>query len=90
MSAEPLLGVGSPNPLGRTRLGITVSSKVGGAVVRVRLRRLLREVFRRRQGELPTGLDLVLIARNAAAPANFKVLNQAFDVLARRLKGRRP
>lgn len=49
------------------RLGVTVSRKVGVAVVRNRVKRLLREAFRLHQHELPSGLDLVAIARSEAA-----------------------
>ncbi len=49
---------------GPTRIGITVSRKVGKAVVRNRIKRLVREAFRRHHDALPTGLDLVAVARN--------------------------
>ena len=47
------------------RLGVVVSRKVGGAVIRSRARRLLRESFRRHQHELAQPVDLVLVARNS-------------------------
>lgn len=46
-----------------TRIGLSVSRKQGNAVVRARIKRLLREAFRLQQHELPPGLDLVLIPR---------------------------
>ena len=49
------------------RLGVVVSRKVGGAVVRSRARRLLRESFRRHQHDLAEPVDLVLVARNSIA-----------------------
>ncbi len=51
------------NTLGFTRFGVSVSRKLGGAVQRNRLRRLLREAFRLSRAQLPAGLDLVLIPR---------------------------
>ena len=54
---------GARNGLGVTRLGLSVSRKVGGAVRRNRVKRLLREAFRAVQRSLPAGLDLVVVAR---------------------------
>lgn len=51
------------------RLGVTVSRRVGGAVVRNRVKRRLREWFRTHQALIPLGKDLVVIARPAAAMA---------------------
>ncbi len=45
-----------------TRLGLSIGKRIGGAVVRNRLKRLLREAFRLRQRDLPAGLDLVIVA----------------------------
>src|ERR1700745_707480 len=55
------------NDCGETRLGITVSGKVGNAVVRNRIKRLVREFFRRRRHELAPGLDILIIAKKTAA-----------------------
>ncbi len=70
---------------GRRRLGITVSRRVGVAVRRNRTKRLVREVFRRRKGELPSG-DLVVIARRAAVEAGFWDLWEDFSRLIRKLR----
>jgi ribonuclease P protein component len=55
------------NDCGETRLGITVSGKVGNAVVRNRIKRLVREFFRRRRHDLAPGLDILVIAKKTAA-----------------------
>lgn len=89
VNAEPLLGLALKNELGFTRLGITVSSKVGNAVVRSRIRRRLREVFRKRRGELPVGIDVVFIARSGAKDADLETFARAFGVIAGRFRGRR-
>lgn len=76
-----------PNGLSRTRLGVTVSKRVAGAVGRNRLKRLVREVFRANRSGLPPGLDLVVIARPSAARLNHALvcreLLEAFRSLPR-------
>ena len=61
-----------PNRLGRPRLGITATRKIGNAVVRNRLRRRCREVYRRfrRRADLPA-LDIVVNLKPRAAAANW-------------------
>ena len=53
------------------RLGVTVSTKLGTAVVRNRARRRLREVYRLYLPQISAGYDLVLVARNRAFDAPF-------------------
>lgn len=55
----------------RSRLGVVVSKKVGGSVVRSRAKRLLRETFRVHQHELIQPLDLVLVARQSIVEKDF-------------------
>jgi ribonuclease P protein component len=52
---------------GPARLGLVVSRKVGNAVVRNRVKRVLRECFRSMPGFAPDGVDLVVIPRAGAA-----------------------
>ena len=65
-----------PNGLALTRLGITVPARVGGAVIRNRLKRRLREVFRLHRTALPPGWDIVLNPRPAATGAPFASLEK--------------
>src|SRR5829696_5887233 len=62
-SRGPLTAYAMPNPLGHPRLGMSVSRKVGNAVRRNRIRRLIRESFRLLQHDLPQGYDLVVVVR---------------------------
>jgi ribonuclease P protein component len=79
VAADCLLALVLPNGREVTRLGLTVSTKVGNAVVRNRIRRVLRELFRTQRDALPKGLDMVLIARQSAADADSVRLGRAFE-----------
>lgn len=48
-----------------SRLGVVTSKRIGGAVVRSRARRLMRECFRKHQWKFAAPLDMVLVARNS-------------------------
>jgi ribonuclease P protein component len=73
----------APNDLACHRLGITATRRVGGAVVRNRVRRRIREGFRRMKGSLPAGpwRDVVVNVRERAA----KVGSAALDAELRSL-----
>ena len=73
------------NRLGHNRLGVTVSVKLGGAVVRNRARRRLREVYRLSSPRLSQGWDLILVARGRTLTASWKELNDSFLRLSRKL-----
>ena len=64
------------------RLGITVSKKVGKAVVRNRIRRLIKENFRLNEQRIKTGYYIVIVARKKAATANFAQIQSSFLNLA--------
>ena len=66
------------NKLGHNRLGITVSVKLGGAVVRNRARRRLREVYRLNKPALKQGYDIILVARTRTLSGSWKELNDSF------------
>ncbi|HEY7342189.1 MAG TPA: ribonuclease P protein component [Ktedonobacterales bacterium] len=61
---------------GPTRIGLSVSRRVGGAVVRNRVKRRLREVIRRKLTRIAPGYDLVITARPGAADARMETLEQ--------------
>lgn len=72
------------NDLGRVRVGVTASRRVGGAVKRVQARRLIREAVRPRLEKISGGWDLVIIARPALANAPFQDVDRAVAQLMRR------
>jgi ribonuclease P protein component len=79
IAADCLLALVLPNGREQSRLGLTVSTKVGNAVVRNRIRRCLREFYRLKRAAFPKGLDMVVIARQSAAEADAPRLNRAFE-----------
>lgn len=54
------------------RLGVTVTAKVGGSVVRTRIKRYVRESFRAHAAEMAAPADLSVIAKRSAAEADFR------------------
>jgi ribonuclease P protein component len=58
-----LLLLVQPNKLGRTRLGIVVSKKVGNSAQRSRIKRIIREAFRLNRGLFPANADVVIIPK---------------------------
>jgi ribonuclease P protein component len=62
-SRGPVTVYALPNELAHPRLGMSVNRKVGTAVRRNRIRRLLRESFRLMQHDFPRGYDLVVVVR---------------------------
>lgn len=60
------------------RMGYTVSAKLGGAVVRNRVRRRLREIARLNAPDMKTGWDIVIVARSRAVTAAYAELNRAY------------
>ena len=74
-----------PNRRGRNRLGVTVSTKLGHAVVRNRVRRRIREIFRLSQGKMKQGYDCIVVARTRAAHADYWELKRAFEKMCKKL-----
>ena len=70
------------NRLGRNEVGITVSKKLGSAVIRNRTRRRLREVYRLNEERFTPGWDIVVVARSRSVDADFGKLTNAYLSLA--------
>ena len=66
------------NSLGVNRLGYTVSTKLGHAVVRNRVRRRLREIYRLNSPALKNGFDIVVVARSRCVNARYAKMDAAF------------
>ena len=61
-----------------SRLGLTVSTKVGHAVVRNRVRRRIRELYRIHEADLLPGYDIVIVARTRAIYGRYSELKRSF------------
>lgn len=66
----------------QNRVGVTVSKKLGKAVVRNRIRRRLREVYRLHEEQFAPGWDIVVVARSRCIGADFGKLTHAYLSLA--------
>ena len=73
------------NRQGKSQLGITVSTKVGKAVTRNRVRRRLREIYRLHEGEICRGFDIIVVARVKSVEATYMQLERDFLRLADKL-----
>ena len=87
-----LLPCGAPD--GERRLGVTVTRKVAGAVGRNRVKRVVREVFRRNRELFPMACDIVIIAKTGAPSVAYEsardelaAASAAMRQVARRLRG---
>jgi ribonuclease P protein component len=72
------------NGLEISRFGISVNKRVGNAVMRNRVKRLLREILR--LSPLLSGWDLIVIARGPAAESDYQQLEKSAQILLARLK----
>ncbi len=70
------------NRTGTNRVGITVSKKLGKAVIRNRVRRRIREAYRINEEQFQPGWDIVLVARSRAVDVSFQKLTQSLLSLA--------
>ena len=84
LTTKSMLMLVYPGKKGRTRLGIVASKKLGNSVVRNRLKRLLREVFRRNRNLFPESSDLVIIPKKVSHQVDYHSLKEEF----RKLSGR--
>lgn len=74
-----------PNKRDHNRLGVTVSAKLGHAVVRNRIRRRLREIYRLSQPKMKQGFDIILVARSRAVTETYQDLERAYFRMCEKL-----
>ena len=72
----------SENSIGRNRVGISVSKKVGNSVVRHHLTRLIRESYRLHEEMFHSGWDIVVVVRVSAKDISFQDMERSFLHLA--------
>ena len=73
------------NQLSHHRLGLTVSRKIGSAVLRNRIKRRFREIFRRAFRDIPNHFDIVVNAKRKCGDANFSDLRAEFLTVMRKM-----
>jgi len=90
VSSSSFVLFGLENNCGECRLGITVTRKVGNAVRRNRIKRVLREIFRSNRDKLSPSIDLVVNVRQPIVGADSRALEReflrTFERLARRMQ----
>ena len=78
MANKYLIVFSMPNNREFSRLGVSVSKKIGNSVVRHRITRLLRESFRLNESEFHSSWDIIVVARSGSVGSNFCEINRAF------------
>lgn len=76
----------TPSELPAARLGVTVTRKVGIAVIRNRIRRWVREAFRRERRAFAAGIDMVWVAKRSAATGSYAEVYADMLQLSARLR----
>lgn len=66
------------NRRGHSRLGVSVSTKLGCAVVRNRVRRRIREIYRLNKAKMLPGYDLIVVARDRAVETDYQKLDRTY------------
>jgi len=66
------------NKSGGNRVGYTVSVKLGKAVVRNRIKRRLREIYRQNRSHIKPGIDMIVVARSRCINGDYSQMEEAF------------
>lgn len=84
LASSELKLIFASSPAGTTRLGLSVSRRIGKAVVRNRVKRLLREAFRLNKHQVKKGYDILLVARRGVEELKFRQVEMLLmDLLGR-------
>jgi ribonuclease P protein component len=79
-----LIATVAPNGLDHNRYGFVISRRLGVAVVRNRVRRVLREIIRLATPNLKTGYDVTIVGRNEIVGQPYKTVQEALELLLKR------
>ncbi len=71
------------NHLAITRIGFSISKKVGGAVVRNRIKRQLREIYFKELKRIKPGYDIVCVVKKGGGQLSYQQLESSFNHLLR-------
>lgn len=74
-----------PNKQGINRFGFSISKKIGNAVVRNRIKRILKEICRLNNNHMKQGYDIVIIARNPAKNQSYQGLEKSLINLLKKI-----
>lgn len=77
-----------PGPLEHSRAAFVAGRKVGGAVVRNKAKRRMRDLFRRNKSLLPGSMDMIFIAKTSIASASWEEIREDFLAMAGFLRKR--
>ena len=87
LTTRSLIILVHPGPKGTTRIGIATSKKLGNSVVRNRLKRVIREVFRKNRALFPDSSDVVVIPKRVRHEVGYNLLVEELEELSRRVTG---
>jgi ribonuclease P protein component len=79
------IGLVVPGRFENARIGITATRRLGNAVTRNRIKRLVREAFRRKIMDLPARIDIVVIGKKKAAKLESQTIFDDLTILGRRV-----
>ncbi|MGR3311570.1 MAG: ribonuclease P protein component [Candidatus Brocadiales bacterium] len=85
LRSNELLVYALPNGMDKSRLGLIVGKKVGNAVRRNRIKRIIREAFRLNKGLLSSDVDLILIPRPGLSSPTLSAIEDGFKKLLSRI-----